>query len=47
MIKKYNEYINEKLSDKLSGFNKTEIEQQLISGKISLDKYNELCKKYN
>lgn len=47
MIKNYNEYINEKLTDNLKGFNKNEIEQQLIDGKITSDKYYELCKKYN
>jgi ankyrin repeat protein len=43
MIKKYNEYINEKLSDKLSGFNKKGIDQQLINQQISLEKYTEIC----
>lgn len=47
MIKKYNEYINEKLSDKLSGFNEEEILNQLINDKIKWSKYFELCSKYN
>jgi hypothetical protein len=47
MIKKYNEFINEKLSDKLSGFDNNEIIQQLLNKKIDFRKYIKLQLKYN
>jgi hypothetical protein len=47
MITKFNEYITEKLSDKLSGFNEEKLKQQLINGKIDIFKYLDICKKYN
>lgn len=43
MIKKYSEYINEKLSDKLVGFDENDLKQQLIDCKISIDKYLFIC----
>jgi hypothetical protein len=46
MIKKYGEYITEKLSDKLSGFDAEELKQQFLSDKISFDKYYSLLKQY-
>jgi ankyrin repeat protein len=47
MIKKYNEFLNEKISDKLSGFNFDEIKQQLETNKINIFKYIEVCKNNN
>lgn len=48
LLKKYyNSNINEKLSDKLSGFNKQEIEQQFLNNKIGYTKYKEICENYN
>jgi hypothetical protein len=32
MITKYNEFLNEKLSDKLSGFNEEGLKQQFLNG---------------
>ena len=46
MIKKYNEYIAEKLSDKLSGFNEEELKQQLLDDKIDIFKYIKICDEY-
>lgn len=46
MIKKYKEFLTEKLTDNLSGFNTDELLQQLIEHKISFRKYLETCKEY-
>lgn len=47
MIKKYNEFINEKLTDNLKGFDEQGILNQLIDGTINFYKYFELALKYN
>jgi hypothetical protein len=47
MIIKYNDFLNEKLSDKLSGFNEEGLKQQFLKGKINLDNYFNICRKYN
>ena len=44
---KYNDFINEKLSDKLSGFNEEKLKQQYFSGNISIELYYERCKENN
>lgn len=47
MITKYTEFLNEKLTDKLSGFNVEEMKQQFLDGKIDIILYLNLCKKYH
>jgi hypothetical protein len=47
MIKKYTEYLNEKLSDKLSGFDEEGLKQQLDNNKIDFKTYFKICKEYN
>jgi ankyrin repeat protein len=47
MIKRYNKYVTEKLSDKLSGFNEEELKKQFFNGKIDIKKYLEICKENN
>lgn len=44
MINSYKKYVNEKLSDKLSGFNYDELKQQVINGKFNLLKYYNMMK---
>lgn len=39
MIKKYDEFLNKKLSDNLKGFNKDEIKQQFLNGELDWYKY--------
>lgn len=43
MIKRYNDFLNEKLSDKLSGFDEKSLEQQYLDGKIDFFKYIKIC----
>lgn len=47
MIKKYNEYINEKLTDILKGFDENDLKQQFIDDKINFKDYLKLCKIYD
>lgn len=47
MIKNYKEYITEKLSDKLSGFDAESLKKQYESGKINIFKYLSLCEQNN
>ena len=47
MINNYKDFINEKISDKLSGFNEEELRIQFINGKIDIEKYLYNCDKYN
>lgn len=47
MIFKYKQFLNEKISDKLSGFNQKQLKNQLMNNKIDLDKYLHLCNKYS
>lgn len=47
MIKRYNEYVTEKLSDKLSGFNEEELKKQLLNGELDFNNYLNVCEKNN
>lgn len=47
MIKKYNKFINEKLTDNLKGFNEEGLKQQFINKEIGYNTYIDLCKEYN
>lgn len=47
MIQKYNEFLNEKLTDTLRGFDEEGLKQQLIDNKIDIFKYLQFCEKYN
>ena len=47
MIKKYNEYTNEKLTDKLQGFDKDELFKQFLDNKLTAEKLLDNCEKYN
>ena len=47
MTKKYNEFLNEKLSDKLSGFNEEDLKQQFLNGVIKIEKFFEIIHQYN
>lgn len=47
MIKKYNEYINEKLTDKLSGFDEHELFNQYLDKKINIYKFVDMYRQYN
>jgi hypothetical protein len=46
MIFKYNEFINEKLSDKLSGFTKEDFLNKLLSGEINISEFFKIYSKY-
>lgn len=46
MIKNYKEYITEKLTDNLSGFDEQSLKQEFESGKFDIFKYIEICNKY-
>jgi hypothetical protein len=47
MITKYITFLNEKLSDKLSGFNEEELKFQYEKGEITIEKYLQICNKYH
>lgn len=47
MINNYKQFVNEKLSDKISGFDKDGLKEQFLNGKISFYKFLTICKKYN
>lgn len=47
MITKYITFLNEKISDKLSGFNEEELKFQYEKGEITIEKYLQLCNKYH
>lgn len=47
MIKKYIEFLNEKLTDNLKGFDEQGLKQQFTNGEIDIEKYLQLCNKYN
>lgn len=44
MIKRYNDFLNEKLSDKLSGFDSDEITNRFLTGKLDIYVYLNVCR---
>lgn len=47
MINNYNEFLNEKLTDNLKGFDADEIRNQFLNDEIEYKKYIQICKKNN
>lgn len=47
MIFKYNEFLNEKLTDNLSGFDENELKQRLVNNEIDIVKYLDICDRYH